>query len=35
MCNRIIIINNGQLLANKKIEEFNDNIMDDFLQLIK
>jgi len=35
MCNRIIIINNGELLANKKIEEFNDNIMDDFLQLIK
>ena len=35
MCNRIIIINNGEILANKKIEEFNNNIMDDFLQLIK
>ena len=35
MCNRIIIINNGEILANKRIEEFNNNIMDDFLQLIK
>lgn len=35
MCNRIIIVNKGKLLANKKIEKFNNNIMNEFLQLIK
>ena len=35
MCNRIIIINKGQIIANKKIEEFDDNIEAFFLQLIK
>ena len=35
MCNRIIIINNGDIIANKKIEEFDDKIEDYFLQLIK
>ena len=35
MCNRIIIINNGDIIANKKIEDFDNNIEDYFLQLIK
>tara|TARA_A100001011_G_scaffold205987_1_gene214104 strand:- start:933 stop:1619 length:687 start_codon:yes stop_codon:yes gene_type:complete len=35
MCNRIIIINNGEIIANKRIEEFNDKIEEIFLQLIK
>lgn len=34
MCNRIIILNKGQIIANKKIEEFDNNIEDFFLQLI-
>ena len=35
MCNRIIIINKGEIIANKRIEEFNDKIEEIFLQLIK
>ena len=35
MCNRIIIINKGKIIANKKIEEFDNNIEKVFLQLIK
>ena len=35
MCNRIIIIDKGNIIANKKIEEFDNNIEDYFLQLIK
>ena len=35
MCNRIIIINNGQIIADKKIEEFNNQIEEKFLELIK
>ena len=35
ICNRIIIINKGEIIANKKIEEFDKNIEKFFLQLIK
>tara|TARA_Y100000994_G_scaffold40775_1_gene31669 strand:+ start:3851 stop:4537 length:687 start_codon:yes stop_codon:yes gene_type:complete len=35
MCNRIIIINNGEIIANKKIEEFENKIEEVFLELIK
>jgi len=35
MCNRILIINKGEIIANKRIEEFNDKIEEIFLQLIK
>ena len=35
ICNRIIIINKGEIVANKKIEEFDKNIEKVFLQLIK
>lgn len=35
ICNRIIIINKGEIIANKKIEEFDENIEKFFLQLIK
>jgi len=35
MCNRIIIINNGEIIANKKIEEFENKIEEIFLELIK
>jgi len=35
MCNRIIIINDGEIIANKKIEEFDKNIEEFFLELIK
>jgi len=35
MCNRIIIINKGKIIANKKIEEFDNKIEEFFLQLIK
>ena len=35
ICNRIIIINKGEIIANKKIEEFDENIEKVFLQLIK
>ena len=35
MCNRIIILNNGKIIANKKTEEFENKIEEKFLQLIK
>ena len=35
MCNRIIILNNGKIIANKKTEEFENRIEEKFLQLIK
>ena len=35
MCNRIIIINNGKIVANKKTSEFNNKIEEKFLQLIE
>jgi len=35
MCNRIIIINNGEIIANKRIEEFENKIEEVFLELIK
>ena len=35
MCNRVIILNNGKIVANKKIEEFDKKIEASFLQLIK
>jgi len=35
MCNRIIIINNGEIIANKKTEEFKNKIEEKFLELIK
>ena len=35
MCNRIIIINNGEIVANKKIEEFENKIEEVFLELSK
>ena len=35
MCNRIIIINKGEIIANKKIEEFENKIEEVFLELIK
>ena len=35
MCNRIIILNDGKIIANKKTEEFENKIEEKFLQLIK
>jgi len=35
ICNRIIIINNGKIIANKKVSEFENKIEDVFLELIK
>ena len=35
MCNRIIIINKGKIIADKNIEDFDNNIEDFFLELIK
>ena len=35
MCNRIIIINKGNIIANKKIEEFDNKIEKLFLELIE
>lgn len=35
MCDRIIIIHNGQIIADKKIEEFEGEIEESFLKLIK
>jgi ABC-2 type transport system ATP-binding protein len=35
MCNRIIILNNGKIIANKKTEEFDNKIEEKFLQLVK
>ena len=35
MCNRIIIINDGQIIIDKNIEDFDKNIEQSFLKLIK
>ena len=35
MCNRIIIINNGKIIENKKTEYFKNKIEEKFLELIK
>ena len=35
ICNRIIIINNGKIIANKKTEDFKNKIEEKFLELIK
>ena len=35
MCNRIIIINNGEIIENKKTEYFKNKIEEKFLELIK
>ena len=35
MCNRIIILNKGNIIANKTIEEFDNKIEELFLQLVK
>ena len=35
MCNRIIIIDNGKIVANKNTSEFNNKIEEKFLQLIR
>ena len=35
MCNRIIIINDGEIIANKKIEDFDNQVEKVFLELIK
>jgi ABC-2 type transport system ATP-binding protein len=35
MCNRIIIINNGKIIANKKTEDFKNKIEEKFLELTK
>ncbi|MAQ70387.1 MAG: multidrug ABC transporter ATP-binding protein [Flavobacteriales bacterium] len=35
ICNRIIIINNGEIIANKKTKDFKNKIEEKFLELIK